>query len=476
MRNKNMRSFSEVIREETDNKKPYRLVVIAERRMVKKTKKNKDKPKIEKPKSTSSKLFSLAKEKGCKVYSCKVNGAYLNRSDEGVITIHNADDEKGFELDADTLIMVRGAVTSKDSYLDLISQIERYGFPVVNSRECIEVCADKFRTYLRLQEIGMNQPRTVLVPNEENETVQRAAEQLDNEFPMVLKTLQGAKGVGVLLVETERSLQSTVSLVYKIDPTCDILLQEYKDMEYDVRVMINNKKIIGAMRRNKIIDDFRSNISQGADAEEIELTEIEKDACLRAAKAVGGQWVGVDFIPAKNREKDEPFMLEVNHSPGSQGISEAIGEEVCETIIEDFFDREIWRKSATECGVLETIEVAGETMTAKLDTGNSAQACALHADSIEVRGKVVHYKRNGKTHKVPLVRELTLLKPPETRPVIKLELNFLNTIYEQEVSLDKRGKIPFLANRDFMKRANLMINPSRKFLLTNKHDEADEDN
>ena len=476
MRNKNMRSFSEVIREETDNKKPYRLVVIAERRMVKKTKKKKDKPKIEKPKSTSSKLFSLAKEKGCKVYSCKVNGAYLNRDEDGRITIHNADDEKGFEMDADTLVMVRGAVTSKDSYLDLISQIERYGFPVVNSRECIEVCADKFRTYLRLQEIGMNQPRTVLVPNEENETVQRAAEQLDDEFPMVLKTLQGAKGVGVLLVETERSLQSTVSLVYKIDPTCDILLQEYKDMEYDVRVMINNKKIIGAMRRNKIIDDFRSNISQGADAEEIELTEIEKDACLRAAKAVGGLWVGVDFIPAENREKDEPFMLEVNHSPGSQGISEAIGEEVCETIIEDFFDREIWRKSATECGVLETIEVAGETMTAKLDTGNSAQACALHADSIEVRGKVVHYKRNGKTHKVPLVRELTLLKPPETRPVIKLELNFLNTIYEQEVSLDKRGKIPFLANRDFMKRANLMINPSRKFLLTNKHDEADEDN
>ena len=181
---------------------------------------------------------------------------------------------------------------------------------------------------------------------------------------MVLKTLQGAKGVGVLLVETERSLQSTVSLVYKIDPTCDILLQEYKDMEYDVRVMINNKKIIGAMRRNKIIDDFRSNISQGAD-EEIELTEIEKDACLQP-KAVGGQWVGVDFIPAKNGRKIEPFMLEVNHSSGSQGISEAIGEEVCETIIEDFFDREIWRKSATECGVLETIEVAGETIDCKV--------------------------------------------------------------------------------------------------------------
>ena len=367
-----MRSFSEVIREETDNKKPYRLVVIAERRMVKKTKKNSNKPVVKKPSSTSSKLYNLAKEAGCEVYSVKVNGAYIERADDGVITIHNQDDEKGFYLDGDTLIMVRGAVTTKDSYLDLISQIERYGFPVVNSRECIEVCADKFRTYLRLQEIGMNQPRTVLIPNEDPETVDLAAKRLDNEFPMVLKTLQGAKGVGVLLVETERSLQSTVSLVYKIDPTCDILLQEYIDMEYDVRVMINNKRVIGAMKRKKIIDDFRSNISQGAEAEEIELTELEKETCLIAAKAVNGQWVGVDFIPAEDREKDTPFILEVNHSPGTQGISDALGEEVCETIIEDFHDRDIWRKKATECGVLETIEVDGETMTVKLDTGNSA--------------------------------------------------------------------------------------------------------
>ena len=120
MRNKNMRSFSEVIREETDNKKPYRLVVIAERRMVKKTKKNSSKPVVKKPKSTSSKLYNLAKEAGCEVYSVKVNGAYIERADDGVITIHNQDDEKGFYLDGDTLIMVRGAVTTKDSYLDLI--------------------------------------------------------------------------------------------------------------------------------------------------------------------------------------------------------------------------------------------------------------------------------------------------------------------------------------------------------------------
>ena len=473
MNRRNMRSFGEMISEATKSQ-PYRLVVLAERRMVKKSKKNSDQPVVKKPDSTSSKLYKIAKEKGCDVYSCKVNGAYMERSDDGVITIHNQDDEKGFVVDADTIVMVRGAVTAKDSYLDLVSQLERYGIPVVNSRECIEVCSDKFRTYLRLQEIGMNQPRTVLIPNEEPETVDMAAKRLDDKFPMVLKTLQGAKGVGVLLVETERSLQSTVSLVYKIDPTCDILLQEYIDMEFDVRVMISNKRIIGAMKRKKIIDDFRSNISQGAEAEEIKLTEKEEEAVMTAAKAVNGQWVGVDFIPADDREKDEPFILEVNHSPGTQGISEAIGEEVCETVIEDYFDRNIWKKSATECGVLETIEVDGEVMTVKLDTGNSANACALHAYSYDVKGKVVHFKRNGKTYKKPLVRTLKLIKPAEERPVVMCELNFLNTIYEQEVSLDQRGKIPFLANRDFMTRANLMINPSRKFLLTNKHDDTDD--
>jgi hypothetical protein len=321
----------------------------------------------------------------------------------------------------------------------------------------------------------MNQPKTVLIPNDEDEAVDRAAEQLDFKFPMVLKTLQGSKGVGVLLVETERSLQSQVSLIYKIDPFCDILLQEFIESEYDVRVIINNKRIIGQMRRNKILDDFRSNVSQGAETQKIKLTDTEKEACLRAAKAVNGEWVGVDFIPAKNRDKDEPFILEINHSPGTQGISDILGEEVSEIIIKDYYDRNTWRKSATECGVLETLEVEGQVLTAKLDTGNSTSACSLRADDLKISGKIAWWKTNGKNYKRPVVRYAELIKPVEKRPVVKLEINFLNTIYEQEVFLDSRGKIPFLANRDFMKRANVMINPSRKFLLTNKHDDGHDD-
>ena len=256
-----MKSFNELIEAKVETKQSYRLVVLVER------------PKKLDSAGTSSKLVSKADKLGITTYNCRINGAYLIRDDKtGVVTIHNEGDEKGFELDSDTIVFIRGDVTKKDSYMDLISQIERYGIPCNNTRECIEVCCDKFRTYLRLQEIGMNQPKTVLIPNDSNEAVDAAHEALDNKFPMVLKTLSGSKGVGVLLIETERSLQSQVSLIYKIDPYTDILLQEYIESDYDVRCVIVNKEIVGAMKRNKITDDFRSNASLGAKVELIDMT------------------------------------------------------------------------------------------------------------------------------------------------------------------------------------------------------------
>ena len=456
-----MKSFSEMTEAKVETKQSYRLVVLVER------------PKKLDPAGTSSKLVSKADKLGITTYNCRINGAYLIRDeDTGMVTIHNEGDEKGFELDADTIVFIRGDVTKKDSYMDLISQIERYGIACNNTRETIEVCCDKFRTYLRLQEIGMNQPKTVLIPNDTPEAVDAAHEALDNKFPMVLKTLSGSKGVGVLLIETERSLQSQVSLIYKIDPYTDILLQEYIESDYDVRCVIVNKEIVGAMKRNKITDDFRSNASQGATVELITLTELEKQECLKAAKGVNGQWCGVDFIPADNRDKDVPYILEVNHSAGSKAISEALEEDITKMVLKLYFDRDIWRKEPKQCGVLETFEVDGAVLTGKLDTGNSTSVCSLHADDVEVKGKKVTWTMNGEKHSKPLHRTIELIKPAESRPVVMMDVEFLNTTYEVEVSLDKRNQIPFLVNRDFMQRANLMINPARKFMLTNKSEDG----
>jgi len=122
----------------------------------------------------------------------------------------------------------------------------------------------------------------------------------------------------------DRALTGIVQLLYREDPYVDIILQEQIKTDYDVRVIVASGKIMGAMKRPIIQGDFRSNVSQGSEPEIHKLTELEKTESIRAAESVGGTIVGVDFIPAKNREKEKPFFIEVNSTPGLTGIEGAV--------------------------------------------------------------------------------------------------------------------------------------------------------
>jgi len=109
------------------------------------------------------------------------------------------------------------------------------------------------------------------------------------------------------------------------------------------------------MKRPKILDDFRSNVSQGSEPEVHELTELEAKESIRAAKAVDGDVVGVDFIPAKNRDKDKPFFIEVNSTPGLVGIEATLSKAASKPLVKDkkisitneilktYMDRNNWR-------------------------------------------------------------------------------------------------------------------------------------
>ena len=179
-----------------------------------------------------------------------------------------------------------------------VDQLEKIGIPMVNSRICLERAADKYRTYLRIKDFGLEQPKTVLCPSPD--LLEKSFENLDTKFPIILKTLRGSKGVGVLFVETERSLNSLVQTLYKMDSQTDLLMQEYIKTDFDVRAIVLDGKVIAAMRRNVVEGDFRSNASQGAEVETIKLTKLEEDQCIHAAKSIGGIFTGVDFIPSKN--------------------------------------------------------------------------------------------------------------------------------------------------------------------------------
>ena len=212
-----MKSLISFIDEGAEDKtEKYKVVVL--------TRQPKDKPE-QKLLATARKFEEAAKSLKMESYTVFIEGAYISFVDS-VRRIHNVDDEEGFEISQDdTLIIVRGGVNARDSWKDLLSQLERAGYTCANSRECLEICSDKYRTTLRLAEVGLVTPTTVLVPNKDSAKI--AFEKLDTTFPVILKTISGTKGVGVLFVESEKSLESMVQLLYKVDEEISLILQTY---------------------------------------------------------------------------------------------------------------------------------------------------------------------------------------------------------------------------------------------------------
>ena len=452
--------FREFISEAPENGK-YKLLVIT------------DEPEKAKTFHTADRLREEAEKLGWKYYLYKLTGGYTT-SPEGALRLHNKDDDKGFEVSgADTVAVIRGSVTRKDSWMDIVSLLEKHSVCVVNSRETISVCADKYRTSLRLADYGVKQPVTHLINDPENS--EQAFENLNTQYPIILKTLRGSKGVGVLFVESSKALDSIVQLIHKQDEDADLLLQEYIKTDYDARVLVLGGKVLSTMKRPVIEGDFRSNVSQGSKPEKLELTELEIEESLKAAKAVNGLWTAVDFIPSKNRTKEPPFIIEVNSSPGTEGMEEATGRNISKEILEFFANKKNWIKVPSECGYKEivTIKPFGEII-AKFDTGNSGMS-VIHADKMQVKDKKVTWSLLGKTITSDIIRkeEISvggLRNYDEDRYVIKLNVEFLSGMYETEFTLDDReDRTPILFDREFMSRVNVMVNPDRKYVVTTKY-------
>ena len=157
--------------------------------------------------STTAKSIKKESDKlGLANYVISLDGA--NLSYDKTYKIHEAGDEKGFDISSsDTVVFVRGTPT-RDSSLDLISELEKIGICCVNSRLTITTAAYKYRTYIKLKDYGLTQPKTVLIPNQDE--LENAVKKLDTKFPIIMKTLRGSKGVGVLFIESERALTSIV--------------------------------------------------------------------------------------------------------------------------------------------------------------------------------------------------------------------------------------------------------------------------
>jgi len=451
-----MEKFKSFITEQKDEK--YRILVISAEKGDKAI--------------TAKRMEEEATKLGYPIYVAGMDGTYT-KFENGIRTVHKSDDDKGFEININnTVVFVRGT-PERDSWLDLISQLEKAGYCVVNSRDCMELASDKYRTYLRLQDFGLTQPKTVLIPNEDG--IEMAFKNLDTKFPIIMKTLRGSKGVGVLFIESERGLNSLVQLLFKQDSQADLLIQEYKKTKFDVRVLVLGGKIIATMQRDVLEGDFRSNYSQGAKVKTYNLSELEIEQCLLAAKAIGGLFTAVDFIPSENTKKDPPYILEVNSSPGTEGIEEANKKNIVKEVIKYFDNPDLRYTVPTECGFLEVLNVEPYgPIISKFDTGNSSLP-VIHGDDIELKGKMVHWTCLGKRVKKPLVRVKKvnlggLRDYSEERYTVNLDIEFAGTVYKDvEFTIDDRKKrTRILLNLSTLRLLNVIVNPQRKYIVTTK--------
>jgi ribosomal protein S6--L-glutamate ligase len=215
--------------------------------------------------------------------------------------------------------------------LAVLRQFEMMGVYPVNESVAIGRSRDKLRSLQLLARDGVGLPVTAFAYDSK-----RTDDLLSivGGAPVVIKLLEGTQGIGVVLSETHKSAKSVIEAFHGADVA--ILVQEFiKEAEgRDIRALVVGRSLLAAMERKGAEGDFRSNLHRGGSARMIELTPLEKATALKAARSMGLNVAGVDML----RSAHGPVVMEVNSSPGLEGIENATGVDVALAIVK-FIER-----------------------------------------------------------------------------------------------------------------------------------------
>lgn len=427
---------------------------------------------------TVSKLVEKCKERGIKCVVIDTSSGEIEKTISGLFIIG---DKRGKRTEVDinnSVVLARRSAIESTAAIKFFQKLESLGFISINSLKSVMLCEDKLDTVEALQERGIPVPKTALVSSEDD--IDNAVNKIGGGFPLVVKLLNGTKGIGVFQIDSHASLVSTLQAIWKLSPETELILQEKIPAEYDLRIHVLgskdgpdegfNYRIIGAMRRNKIEGDFRTNFSLGGETEKIELSEEVQKIALESAKCTGCSWCGVDIIVSSDEKR--PYVLEVNASPGTSGIEKTTEIPITDLVLDFITERKNWNYPTKLIGFRESFVIRGVgEFVGKSDTGNGAISCSVHADYFEEVDGFMNWTIGGKSfsHRVVEYSKAEVGSNVEKRPVILLDIEFDGTVYRNvKFSLvDRTSKsTPLLLNRSFMEQAGLVVDPSRTFLAS----------
>jgi len=185
---------------------------------------------------------------------------------------------------------------------------------------------DKLRSLQILSRAGLGLPKTVFTNYSRD--VSKIVEEAGGA-PVIIKLLEGTQGIGVILAETRKAAESVIEAFNNLQAR--VIVQEYikESAGADIRAFVVDGRVVGAMKRQAKEGEFRSNLHRGGTATVIKLTDEEETAALKAAKAMSLDIAGVDMLQSSRG----PLILEVNSSPGLEGIEKATGKDIAREII-----------------------------------------------------------------------------------------------------------------------------------------------
>lgn len=271
---------------------------------------------------STKKLLEAGEKRGHEVHIIDYLRCYMNITSHKPKVIYKGEPLEGF----DAVIPRIGA--SKTFYgTAVVRQFEMMGVFTANPSQAISRSRDKLRCLQLLARDGIGLPVTGFA---------HSTKDIDGLInivggaPLVIKLLEGTQGIGVVLAETYQAAKSVIEAFRGLD--ANILVQEFIKEAHgaDLRCFIVGERVIAAMKRQGAEGEFRSNLHRGGTAEKIKLSPEERTTAIRSAKAMGLRVAGVDLL----RSNHGPVVMEVNSSPGLEGIEAATGVDVSGKIIE----------------------------------------------------------------------------------------------------------------------------------------------
>jgi ribosomal protein S6--L-glutamate ligase len=234
---------------------------------------------------------------------------------------------RGVEIKNASVVIPRIGASITTYGLAVVSHLDLMGVPVVNNAVPIARSRDKLRCLQFLSRYGLDVPRTVMAHDRSN--VAKLVEEVGG-LPAIIKLIRGTQGVGVMIASTLAEVQSILETFWDLGQ--EIVLQEFiaESKGRDVRALVVGNQVVGAMRRKAKKGEFRSNIHRGGEGKPIELPKAYEEAAVRACEIIGLQIAGVDMLESKTG----PKIMEINSSPGFEGLEAATGKDIAGMIID----------------------------------------------------------------------------------------------------------------------------------------------